>query len=61
VPSLPTNFTDQAGILMANVQYVIEQLDKVIRSLEEASVMDYLTSAYNRKAGGASSACRGSL
>ena len=60
MPSLPTNFTDQAG-LMANVQYVIEQLDKVIRCLEEASVMDHLTSAYNRKAGGASSACRGSL
>jgi diguanylate cyclase len=50
VPSLPTNFIDQAGILMANVQYVVEQLDEVIRSLEEASMTDHLTGAYNRRA-----------
>jgi diguanylate cyclase (GGDEF)-like protein len=51
MPSLPTGFADQAGKLMANVQYVIEQLDEVIRSLEETAVKDHLTSAYNRRAG----------
>jgi diguanylate cyclase (GGDEF)-like protein len=51
MPSLPTNFTDQAGVLMANVQYVVEQLDKVIRSLEETAMMDHLTGVYNRMAG----------
>jgi diguanylate cyclase (GGDEF)-like protein len=51
MPSLPTHFTDQAGRLMANVQYLIEQLDEVIRSLEETAVKDHLTSAYNRRAG----------
>jgi diguanylate cyclase (GGDEF)-like protein len=51
VPSLPTAFTDQAGRLMYNVQYVLEQLDEVIRSLEEASTKDHLTGALNRRAG----------
>jgi diguanylate cyclase (GGDEF)-like protein len=51
MPSLPTNFTDQAGILMANVQYVVEQLDKVIHSLEDTAATDYLTGVYNRRAG----------
>jgi diguanylate cyclase (GGDEF)-like protein len=51
MPSLPTNFTDQAGILMANVQYVVEQLDKVIHSLEETAATDHLTGVYNRRAG----------
>jgi diguanylate cyclase (GGDEF)-like protein len=50
-PSLPTHFTDQAGRLMANVQYVVEQLDKDIRSLEEIATKDYLTGVYNRRAG----------
>jgi diguanylate cyclase (GGDEF)-like protein len=50
-PSLPTHFTDQAGRLMANVQYVVERLDKDIRSLEEAATTDYLTGVYNRRAG----------
>jgi diguanylate cyclase (GGDEF)-like protein len=51
LPSLPTTFTDQAGRLMYNVQYVLEQLDEVIRSLEEASTKDHLTGALNRRAG----------
>jgi diguanylate cyclase (GGDEF)-like protein len=51
MPSLPTKFTDQAGTLMANVQYVVKQLDKVIRSLQETATMDYLTGAYNRRVG----------
>jgi diguanylate cyclase (GGDEF)-like protein len=36
---------------MANVQYVVEQLDKDIRSLEERATKDYLTGVYNRRAG----------
>jgi diguanylate cyclase (GGDEF)-like protein len=51
LPSLPTTFTDQAGRLMYNVQYVLEQLDEVIRSLEEASTTDHLTGTLNRRAG----------
>jgi len=51
LPSLPTNFTDQAGSLMANVQYVIQELDRVFRSLQESATMDHLTGAYNRRAG----------
>jgi diguanylate cyclase (GGDEF)-like protein len=51
MPSLPTNFTDQAGRLMANVQYVIQELDKVFRSLQESATVDHLTGAYNRRAG----------
>jgi diguanylate cyclase (GGDEF)-like protein len=51
IPSLPTAFTDQAGRLMADVQYVLERLDEVIRSLEEASTKDYLTGVLNRRAG----------
>jgi PleD family two-component response regulator len=51
MPSLPTKFTYQAGRLMANVQYVVEQLDKVIHSLEESAAIDHLTGPYNRRAG----------
>jgi diguanylate cyclase (GGDEF)-like protein len=51
LPSLPTHFTDQAGMLMANVQYVVEQLDKDIRSLKEIATKDHLTGVYNRRAG----------
>jgi diguanylate cyclase (GGDEF)-like protein len=51
MPSLPTTFADQAGRLMANVQYVVEQLDEVIRSLQEASTTDHLTGVLNRRAG----------
>ena len=50
-PSLPTDFTDQAGRLMANVQYVVEQLDKDLRSLQEIATKDHLTGVYNRRAG----------
>jgi diguanylate cyclase (GGDEF)-like protein len=51
MPSLPTNFTDQAGRLMANVQYVVQELDQVISSLAESATVDHLTGAYNRRAG----------
>lgn len=47
---LPIGFTDPAGRLMADVQYAVEHLDNVIRSLKEGSTKDYLTGAYNRRA-----------
>ncbi len=51
VPDLPVGFTDLAGKLMADVQYAVEHIDGVIRSLEERSAKDHLTGAYNRRAG----------
>ena len=47
---LPIWFTGPAGRLMADVQYAVEHLDNVIRSLKEGSTKDYLTGAYNRRA-----------
>jgi hypothetical protein len=51
MPALPTGFTDRAGKLMADVQYAVEHLDGVIRSLEERSATDHLTGVLNRRAG----------
>ncbi len=51
MPALPSDFTDRAGKLMADVQYTVEHLDEVIHTLEERSAKDYLTGAYNRRAG----------
>ncbi len=51
MPDLPTIFTDQAGKLMADVQYTVENLDELINSLKTASMMDYITGTYNRQAG----------
>ncbi len=39
---LPIWFTGPAGRLMADVQYAVEHLDNVIRSLKEGSTKDYL-------------------
>lgn len=50
MPDLPTSFTDKAGRLMADVQYSVEHLDEVIRSLEKLSQRDYMTGVYNRRA-----------
>jgi diguanylate cyclase (GGDEF)-like protein len=49
-PNLPTNFTDEAGKLMADVQYTVNHLDEVISSLERSTMTDYLTGVYNRYA-----------
>jgi diguanylate cyclase (GGDEF)-like protein len=51
IPDLPDHFTDEAGQLMADVRYTVKHLDKVIDSLEKASIMDYLTGVYNRHGG----------
>jgi diguanylate cyclase (GGDEF)-like protein len=49
VPDLPIRFTDEAGRLMADVQYAVANLDSTIRSLEGLSGTDHLTSVYNRR------------
>ncbi len=49
VPHLPIGFTDEAGRLMADVQYAVEYLDTTIRSLEGLSGTDYLTGVHNRR------------
>ena len=51
VPDLPTSFTDEAGRLMADVQYAIGHLDESIRSLEGLSGTDHLTGLLNRRQG----------
>jgi diguanylate cyclase (GGDEF)-like protein len=51
IPSMPIGFTDQAGRLMADVQYAVDTLDTTIRSLGELSGTDHLTGLYNRREG----------
>ena len=48
-PALPTGFTDEAGQLMADVQYAISNLDETVRSLEGLSATDHLTGLLNRR------------
>jgi diguanylate cyclase (GGDEF)-like protein len=48
-PALPTSFSDEAGILMADVQYAINNLDETVRSLEGLSTTDHLTGLLNRR------------
>jgi diguanylate cyclase (GGDEF)-like protein len=48
-PALPTSFTDEAGRLMADVQYAINNLDETVRSLEGLSTTDHLTGLLNRR------------
>ena len=51
LPELPLGFTDEAGRLMAEVQYAVESLDATIRSLEGLSGTDHLTGLLNRRQG----------
>ncbi|MBA3425753.1 MAG: diguanylate cyclase [Rubrobacter sp.] len=51
VPALPASFTDEAGKLMASVQYAIGHLDETVRSLEDLSATDHLTGLLNRRQG----------
>ena len=48
-PALPTSFTDEAGQLMADVQYAISTLHETVRSLEDLSATDHLTGVLNRR------------
>jgi diguanylate cyclase (GGDEF)-like protein len=49
LPELPIGFRDEAGKLMADVRYTLENLDATIRSLEGLSVTDPLTGLLNRR------------
>jgi diguanylate cyclase (GGDEF)-like protein len=51
VSDLPVGFTDEAGRLMADVQYTVESLDATIRSLQGLSGTDHLTGLLNRRQG----------
>ncbi len=51
LPELPVEFTDEAGRLMADVQYVMESQDATICSLEGLSGTDHLTGLLNRRQG----------
>jgi diguanylate cyclase (GGDEF)-like protein len=48
MPDLPSYYKDEAGQLMADVQYTVSHIDKLIRSLEKTSTTDYLTGIDNR-------------
>jgi diguanylate cyclase (GGDEF)-like protein len=50
-PDLPTDFSDEAGKLMADARHAIEYLDSTIRSLEGLSGTDHLTGLPNRRSG----------
>lgn len=51
LPNLPTLYSDEAGQLMADAQYVVTRLDNALRELENISLTDHLTGVYNRRAG----------
>jgi diguanylate cyclase (GGDEF)-like protein len=51
LPDLPIGFADEAGRLMADVQYALNNLDATIRTLEGLSGTDPLTGLLNRRAG----------
>jgi diguanylate cyclase (GGDEF)-like protein len=50
LPRLSSGSEDEAGELEFDDQHAITHLDEIIRSLEELSAKDPLTSAYNRRA-----------
>jgi diguanylate cyclase (GGDEF)-like protein len=51
LPELPVGFSDEAGRLMSDIQYAIDDLDSNIRSLEGLSGTDPLTGLLNRREG----------
>ncbi|MCI0476784.1 MAG: GGDEF domain-containing protein [Anaerolineales bacterium] len=47
-PFLPTEYTDTAGQLMADVQFVVTQLDRYSMGLQNKGETDHLTNALSR-------------
>jgi diguanylate cyclase (GGDEF)-like protein len=50
LPDLPIGFADEAGRLMSDMQYALNELNATIRSLEGLSGTDPLTGLLNRRA-----------
>ncbi len=50
LPDLPTQYTDDAGQLMASVQRVTQNLEKTLREQETLASVDPLTGLFNRRA-----------
>jgi diguanylate cyclase (GGDEF)-like protein len=49
LPALPTGFTDEAGVMLAQVQDTLVDLDKAIYNLARAADTDALTGIGNRR------------
>jgi diguanylate cyclase (GGDEF)-like protein len=49
--ALPDTLTDESGILLANVQHTLTQLDDTIAQLQDLASRDALTGMYNRREG----------
>jgi diguanylate cyclase (GGDEF)-like protein len=49
VPELPVGFSDEAGRLMSEVQFAVEEFDATIHALEALSGTDHLTGLLNRR------------
>lgn len=50
LPTLPTEYSDTAGQLMADVQYVVGRLDRHLTGVENTAQTDHLTRALTRGA-----------
>ena len=51
IEMLPTHFEDELGVLMRNAQQTVSRLDQLSTDFEQTALQDYLTGAYNRRAG----------
>ena len=50
VPTLPVNYRDTAGKLMADVQFVVSEHDRRVTKMDDTALTDHLTHALNRGA-----------
>jgi diguanylate cyclase (GGDEF)-like protein len=48
LPTLPTQYTDTAGQLMSDVQYVVTELDRRATQFDDSALMDHLTQTLTR-------------
>lgn len=49
--TLPSYFPDEAGQMMADIQYTIEYLEQLAQTVDQAAALDQLTGVYNRRIG----------
>lgn len=50
LPALPTHLSDEAGVLMADVQHTLSYLDSLTQNLADQALRDPLTGSPNRRA-----------